>query len=471
MFHSLRLRLLLGLSVGVVMIVALLGYFFSQATTSEFQRFAERDFLDYERLVNPYILLKLENFMRFTRVDCDQSLEKWLECQADPVPYTTEALTEFQALVTELASITGTRIVVGDSNERVIANSEWGGGEQAIGELDLQNASGVYVVEGNSFLVYIDLTEESGISASQNSFIRSVNRALAIAVGSAGVAAILLTIMLSRRILRPVDALTKAARSLGSGDLSQRVPINSQDEIGELASAFNTMADDLSRQEELRRHMVSDVAHELRTPLSNVQGFLEAIQDGLAEANPDIIDSLHEEVLLLSRLVDDLQDLALAEAGQLHLKPRAIKIHEIVERIVQTVQPKLRSKSIQINNEVGGTLPPLTADPERVAQVLRNLINNAVVHTPEGGRVRIFAEMQAGCVEIGIEDNGEGIAPEHLSNVFERFYRVDASRTRSTGGAGLGLAIVKQLVQAHGGEVRVDSVLGAGSTFRFSLPI
>jgi signal transduction histidine kinase len=450
-------------------IVGLLGYTFSQATTNEFRRFAERDFLDYERLVNPYILQKLENFMRFRRVDCDQSLEAWQECEADPIPYTSAALTEFQSLVEELANITGTRIVVADSLRRIIANSEWGG-ESFTEELDLTNASGVYVIDGAIFLVYIDLTDESGISASQNAFLRSVNHSLAIAVGSAMAATILLTIMLSRRILRPVEALTRAARRLGEGDLSQRVPDPSGDEIGELAAAFNSMADGLSRLEELRRHLVTDVAHELRTPLSNIRGYLEAVQDGLAEPEPQLINSLHEEVLLLSHLVDDLQDLALAEAGKLHLNPSRIHIQEIVAKTLLALRRNFEGKSLQAVNDLSPVLPPVLADPDRIAQVIRNLINNAIVYTPEGGRIRIFAEVTASQIEICIEDNGVGIAPEHLSYVFERFYRADESRARATGGAGLGLAIVKQLVQAHGGKVSVSSTLGSGSTFRFSLP-
>jgi signal transduction histidine kinase len=470
MLQSLRLRLLIVLSIGVVLIVAMLGFYFSRATASEFQRFAQRDFLDYERLVNPFILLKLENFMTFSRVDCDQSLANWLDCQSQPVPYTSESLTEFQRLVDELAIVTGTRIVVVDNAGRVIANSEWGSGQQST-EPDLGNVSGVYVIEGDPFLVYIDQTEESGISASQNAFLASVNRALIIAVVSAGVAAVLLTIMLSRRILKPVEALTEAARRLGAGDLSQRVKSDSQDEIGELATAFNNMANSLARLEELRKNMVSDVAHELRTPLTNVRGYLEAIQDGLTEPQPEVINSLHEEVLLLSRLVDDLQELAQAEAGQLQLQPTSVPLKDIAAKSLSALQPRIMEKRLRVSMSIPPNLPNLYVDPERIGQVLRNLLANAIAYTPEGGEIHFEALRHRESLEICIRDNGQGIAPEHLPLVFERFYRVDESRTRSTGGAGLGLAIVKQLVEAHGGNIGVESALGRGATFKFTLPI
>ncbi|MFQ5616968.1 MAG: ATP-binding protein [Anaerolineales bacterium] len=276
--------------------------------------------------------------------------------------------------------------------------------------------------------------------------------------------------MLSRRILHPIEALTAAARELGKGDLKYRVNITSKDEIGELANAFNAMVNGLSRLEQLRRNMVSDVAHELRTPLSNVRGYLEAIQDGLANPTPEIIDSLHEEVMLLSRLVDDLQELALAEAGQLHLQPVPVQLEKIVSKALTALQPKIKEKSINIQTELPINLPTLEVDPERIGQVLRNLLTNAVTYTPPGGRITVQAHSHPVGVEINVQDTGIGIAPEHISFVFERFYRVDESRTRSTGGAGLGLAIVKQLVQAHGGNVKINSTAGSGTTITFTLP-
>lgn len=474
MLRSLRLRLLLASSLVVIFIMALLGYFTSQATATEFQRFVEKDLFDYERLVVPFIVFKLENYMRFRRVDCDQSLEKLLECQSEPVPYTSEILTELQFFVEQMAELSGTRIILTDSQDRVIANSNWSkdSSEQEASELvhDRNGAAGVLSIEGQTFFVFVDVDESSGIGASQRAFINSVNRSLIFAIVSAGIAAILLTIALSRRILHPVEALTRAAREMGHGNLNQRVTIQSQDELGELALAFNAMADGLSRHEALRRNMVSDIAHELRTPLSNVRGYLEAIQDGLVKPDREVIDSLHEEVMLLNRLVDDLQELALAESGQLHLRPIPAQLDKIALKSLTALQRKITEKNLTIETDFAPNLPEIEVDPERIGQVLRNLLSNAITYTPPGGRIILRAQAAGNCVEVSVQDNGIGIAPEHLSFVFERFYRVDESRTRSTGGAGLGLAIVQQLVQAHGGQVNIESQVGTGTTITMTLP-
>jgi signal transduction histidine kinase len=331
-------------------------------------------------------------------------------------------------------------------------------------------------------------------------FIGAVNRALIWSVVAAGIAALLLTLLLSRRILGPVEALTSAARGMERGDLSRRVQVASRDEIGELARAFNAMADGLARQERLRRNMVTDIAHELRTPLTNIRGYLEALRDGVARPEPELLGSLHDEALLLNRLIDDLRDLALAEAGQLRLDPRPTALPEIVEQTLSVLRPALDEKQLTLDVELAPDLPELAADPERVGQVLRNLINNAVIHTPAGGWILLRAttatndpfdgvypeERRAqgrqrpttsdrdlgalSFVVVTVCDNGTGIAPEHLPNVFERFYRADRSRARATGGAGLGLAIVKQLVEAHGGRVWAESAPGQGARFSFTLP-
>ncbi|HET9496672.1 MAG TPA: ATP-binding protein [Chloroflexia bacterium] len=309
-----------------------------------------------------------------------------------------------------------------------------------------------------------------GSRSGEVGFLSSVNQQLLLAVAAVGLAALLFTWLLSRRMLGPIEALTSAAGRMERGDLSQRVAVSSRDEIGELARAFNAMAGGLERLEQLRRGMVSDIAHELRTPLSNIRGYLEAMRDGVTRPDAALIASLHEEALLLTRLVDDLQQLELADAGQLKLVRQEVDLGDVIEQAAVASRPAATSKDVSITTEVEPDLPPADADRERVGQVLRNLLDNAIRHTPEGGSITVAARDTGGELEVSVRDTGPGIPPEHLPNIYERFYRSDSSRTRSTGGAGLGLSIARQLVELHGGRIRAESAEGEGSTFYFTLP-
>jgi signal transduction histidine kinase len=313
------------------------------------------------------------------------------------------------------------------------------------------------------------------VVTSEELFMGSVSRALGIAVVAGGTAAVLLSLALARYILQPILTLTAAARRLERGDLRGRVSVRSRDEIGQLGDAFNAMADGLSRLERLRRTMVTDVAHELRTPLSNVRGYLEAMRDGVARPTPPLLAALCDQTTLLTRLLDDLQELTLAEAGQLTLAREPTDARRLAERAVEDLAPAAAGKGIQVGVAVPDDLPRVDADPNRVGQVLRNLLSNAITHTPAGGQIAVLARPQPGkepgMVEISVHDTGVGIAPEHLPHVFERFYRADPSRARATGGTGIGLCIVKQLVLAHGGQASMSSTVGVGTTARFTLPV
>jgi signal transduction histidine kinase len=266
-----------------------------------------------------------------------------------------------------------------------------------------------------------------------------------------------------------VEALSRAARGLARGDFSQRVDVRSRDEVGELARTFNTMAEELKRADEMRRNLVADVAHELRTPLTNIRGYIEAIRDGLVKPDAATLNSIYEEVLLLSRLIEDLQLLALAEAGQLPLHLQTCDLSEVVRKAAAAVQPQAEAKGLSLTVAVPGRLP-VRADPERTGQVLRNLLTNAVNYTPRGGRITVAVEEAGEEAEVRVVDTGVGIPPEELPYIFERFYRVDKSRSRATGGTGLGLTIARRLVEAQGGRMRAESQVGRGSTFIFTLP-
>lgn len=302
-------------------------------------------------------------------------------------------------------------------------------------------------------------------------FINSLNRTLLLGGLASVIIALVIAFFLSRRILRPIEALTSAVREMEGGNFRQQVTVSSKDEIGELARAFNSMADNLVRVEQLRQNMVNDVAHELRTPLTNIRCQIESVQDGLVSPTPDVIDSLHEEAMLLNRLIDDLQDMALAEAGQLALKTERVSVGDEVRSAINSLKTRIDEGKLEIKTKIPKDCPDVLADSKRFGQILRNLLNNAVTHLPAGGTIKIKAAPINSQVEIMIEDTGCGISPDELPFVFERFYRADESRSRATGGAGLGLAIVKQIVEAHGGEARIESQVNKGTKIFFTLPV
>lgn len=291
----------------------------------------------------------------------------------------------------------------------------------------------------------------------------------------AGLGGILLVSLLSRRMLRSVRRLTDAAQELGKGDLSQRVAVSGRDEIGELTSTFNAMAEGLENAERQRRNMVADVAHELRTPLTNIRGYVEAMQDGVLEADEATIQNIHQQTMHLSNLIEDLRLLAETEAADFQLDLAPASLSEVVARSVDAFHPQAQAKGITITFAPG----PDRATPERqvnmdrtrIEQVMSNLLQNAIAHTPAEGRVDVSIEESEEAVSVTVADTGEGIHSDELPHVFDRLYRVDPSRTRSTGGAGLGLTIAKQLVEAHAGAIRVESTLDKGSKFTFTLPL
>ena len=298
----------------------------------------------------------------------------------------------------------------------------------------------------------------------------SINRFLVWSgILTVGLAAVL-TFLLSRRILAPVEGLSRAAKALARGEFSQRVSVTSRDEVGELSRTFNAMAAELATTEEVRRGLVADVAHELRTPLSNIRGYLEGIRDGVVTANPGTLGSMHEEVLLLTRLIDDLQELALAESGEMNLYLQPCDLADLARRAAAGAQPSTESKGIALTTDIPGEAP-VNADPERIGQVLRNLLANAANYTGAGGSIKVVLRRMGAFAQVRVEDTGAGIAETDLPYVFERFYRVDKSRSRSTGGVGLGLTIAKRMVEAHGGRMAVESVVDKGSTFSFTLPL
>jgi two-component system sensor histidine kinase BaeS len=280
---------------------------------------------------------------------------------------------------------------------------------------------------------------------------------------------IAVTVLAGARLIRPLRALTGAAQRMGEGDVTARVKVKSKDEIGRLAVAFNTMSENRERLEDARKAMVTDIAHELRTPLSNIRGWLEATQDGISRLDDELVVSLLEEALHLQHIVDDLQDLSMADAGKLRLHPEPVSTADILSQLAAAHTPRAAAAGVTLVVDSGAGMD-LVADPVRLRQAIDNLVSNAVRHTPSGGTVAVRARFDGPDAVFDVADTGVGIAPEDLAHVFDRFWRADKSRARHSGGSGLGLAIVRKLAEGHGGTATATSVPGEGSTFTLRFP-
>jgi two-component system OmpR family sensor kinase/two-component system sensor histidine kinase BaeS len=276
-------------------------------------------------------------------------------------------------------------------------------------------------------------------------------------------------VAISRTVSRPLSRLARAARAFAAHNWDQRVTVGGTEEVAEVAFAFNDMADSLQQAETLRRNLMADVAHELRTPLTVLQGNLRALLDGVYPLERSEIATLYDETRLLHRLVDDLRELALAEAGQLKLNLQTIDLTPIVRSAVANFMPVADERGVTLGANIDRAVE-VRADPDRAGQVLRNLIANALWHTSQSGQITVETQPGDRDWRISVTDTGEGIAPEDLPHVFNRFYRTDKSRTRHSSGSGLGLAIANSLVEAMGGQIGVESELGSGSRFWFTLP-
>jgi len=308
-----------------------------------------------------------------------------------------------------------------------------------------------------------------GQDALEQAFLRTIRRSLWLAGLTAAVAGIFLVFLLLRQMTEPLRRLTTAARNIAAGKLDERVFLASSDEMGHLAQSFNEMAESLESAERTKKQMIADISHELRTPLTAVRLALEALRDGVIEINPETLAVLHDKILLTTRLVQDLHQLALADAGQLSIHRSPIQMETVVDSIVETVGVQLEDARIRLHQDISAELPSVDIDRQRIEQVLLNLLANAIRHTPQGGTISIEAVADGDAVRVSICDSGPGLSPEDLAHVFDRFYRADDARP-SEGGAGLGLSIAKTLIEAHGGRIWAENAPAGGACFRFTLP-
>lgn len=337
-----------------------------------------------------------------------------------------------------------------------------------VGPQDTRGATPI-IVDGMTVGYVLPPASGAALQAEREQVAR-VNRAILLAallsLGTALVGAALLT----AGMLKPVRELTSAARAMAGGDLTRRVAVRTQDEVGALSEAFNQMGESLQQAEALRRDMTADIAHELRNPLSVMQARVEAVIDGVYPPTPENLEPVLEQTRLLSRLVEDLRTLALADAGQLHLEQKVISLSGVVERTAHGYQAQARASGIDLELHLASDVR-VNADPGRIEQVLGNLLANAVRHAPRGTAVDIRLELHNGRARVEIDDRGEGIPAESLPYVFERFYRADRPRSRELGGTGLGLAISRQIVRAHGGTITAANRPEGGAAFIVELPL
>jgi two-component system sensor histidine kinase BaeS len=292
------------------------------------------------------------------------------------------------------------------------------------------------------------------------------------ALGATAIA-LLLGILFSRTLTSPIRELTRATHAMSEGDLSQQVPVRSNDELGELARAFNKMSAELSRSVNTRKQMTADIAHELRTPLSLILGHAEAVHDGVLPPSPENFEIIREEATRLEHLVNDLRILSLADAGELSIHPQTVEPERLLQEVASLYQFQTPRKNISLALDIAPNLPVIEVDPGRMTQVLTNIMDNALRHTPEGGQIILSAREANDQIELAIQDSGAGLKAEDLERIFERFYRTDSSRQRedaSAGGSGLGLAIARSIIQAHGGQLSAESEPGKGLKVIATLP-
>ncbi len=311
-----------------------------------------------------------------------------------------------------------------------------------------------------------------------NNFNKAVNESLIFSAAAAFISAVIVSLFVSKQVVAPIRRIMVASQHIADGHYSERVQIpgsldiEEMDELAQLSLSFNQMTLELEKAETLRKQLIGDIAHELRTPLATIKGSMEGLMDGVLPAGQDTYHQVYQEAERLQRLVDDLQDLNRVESGAIQLNLEKYPVKELVEITKRRLLRQFDDKGVLLELDIPDDLPKVSVDVDRIGQVFINLIGNSLQYTPTGGVVTVMAKEKKDQILVTISDTGIGISSENLSNIFTRFYRVDKSRSRAGGGSGIGLTIAKHLVESHGGKIWAESPgLGKGSTIRVLLPI
>lgn len=454
--RSLTVRLLGAFVLVIVITLAVVSWASNQATTNAYRQFRGRDAVVQQELV-----VSLADL--YARAGSWDGAAALLQAAAqDGRGRGRGAGAAREALPMRLVDAQSGRVVADVAGQTVgtIVTSDELAGAQPI------------VVAGETVgYLLVDL-EAVPLTTGEQSFLDQVRDGIWLSGLVAAGAALLLVTLLTVSILRPIRRMQAAAEAVARGDLQTRVSVPAVDELAALASSFNQMATSLQQLEQARQNLTADVTHELRTPLTVMQGNLQAMLDGVYPLDRDEIRTLYDETLLMSHVVEDLQVLSRSEAGQLEIACEPVSVAGALQRAASAYEQTATERRLDLRIELPAMpLPAVLADPTRLDQVLHNLLSNAIRYTPRGGRIVLTATPEAGGVRTSVQDTGQGIKPEDLPHVFDRFWRADRSRARVSGGSGLGLAIVRSLVRAQGGEVGVTSQPGQGTTFWFVLPV
>ncbi len=382
---------------------------------------------------------------------------------------TAQLTPEQQPMMPAPQSQRGPFTVVDSSTDRVVLAGEGYQLGSPVPPTDLPN--GIPIQSGNKTVGILLINRPVyRISAPGSAFLNRFDLQVLLGGLLAIGLALLLAIFLSRTITRPIRELTLATQGVGSGTPPQAVPVRSRDELGQLANSFNRMSADLARSLHLRRQMTADIAHELRTPISIILGHAEAVHDGVLPASPETFEIIREEAGRLEHLVEDLRTLSMADAGELKLSMQPYDARELLERVARSYAHQASQKNITIETHAEPDIPEINVDGQRMKEVIGNVLDNALRYTPEGGLIILSASHTGSEVELRIKDSGPGVDAEDLDQIFERFYRTEASRTRDEGGSGLGFAIARSLVEKHNGRIWAESQPGQGLTVIIRLP-
>jgi len=364
-----------------------------------------------------------------------------------------------------------------DENGKLVLGGSSGNSdrsERQISERDLQDGTPIQVNgEIVGYLVRVPFERGPGQNPSpEETFLARVSQGIWMSFAAAAVVALLVGVVLARTITNPIKELTGATTAVAQGELGRQVDVHSKDEIGELAVSFNKMSTDLADASQQRRQMTADIAHELRTPLSIILGYTESLRDGILPPDTETFDIIHDEAQNLSRLVQDLRTLSLADAGKLALHLDSLPPLELLQTVAGKYRHQAEQQNISLKVEADANLPEIEVDPGRMEQVLGNLVSNALRFTPTYGEIVLTAvQPDSAHIQLIVSDNGEGIPEDILPKIFDRFFKADQSRQAHEGESGLGLAIARSIVRMHEGNIEVKSEVGKGTSFAITLPI